>query len=371
MDHDKPDAAALLHLRAAGLAKGDPLALPITPASMFSLPGAPEAGVDAYGRMSNPTWRALEEALGHLEGAPALAFPSGMAAICAALFATLKAGDRLLLPADGYYTPRVLADRFLAGLGIAVETRATARIAEGGFDGFRAVLIETPSNPGLEICDLAEVTAMVRGAGGISIVDNTTMTPFGQRPLALGADIVVASDTKAPGGHSDLLMGHVASGDADLMGAMRDWRTLTGSIPSAFDAWLLHRSLETLELRFERMCDSAGEIAARLVGHPGVRAVVYPGLADHPQHALAVRQMRRAGFLIGLTLPDAASADRFIASCPLVEPATSFGGVHTTAERRARWGDAVPDGYLRLSVGTEPVGPLWEAIARALGRPAD
>jgi cystathionine gamma-lyase len=371
MSHDKPDAAGLLHLRGAGLEKGAPLALPITPASMFSLPGEPEPGVDAYGRMSNPTWRALEEALGHLEGAPALAFPSGMAAITAALFATLKAGDRLLLPADGYYTPRVLADRFLSALGIAVETRPTARIAQGGFDGFRAVLIETPSNPGLDLCDLAAVTAMVRAAGGISIADNTTMTPFGQRPLSLGADIVVASDTKAPGGHSDLLMGHVASGDADLMGAMRDWRTLTGSIPSAFDAWLLHRSLETLELRFERMCDSAGEIAARLVGHPGVRAVVYPGLADHPQHALAVRQMRRAGFLIGLTLPDAASADRFIASCPLVEPATSFGGVHTTAERRARWGDAVPDGYLRLSVGTEPVGPLWEAIARALGRPAD
>jgi len=370
MSDEKPDAAALLHLRAASLAKGEPLALPITPASMFSLPGEPEAGVDAYGRMSNPTWVALEEALGHLEGAPALAFPSGMAAITAALFATLKAGDRLLLPADGYYTPRVLADRFLTALGITVETRPTAQLAEGGFDGFRAVLIETPSNPGLDICDLAEVTAQVRAAGGVSIVDNTTMTPFGQRPLALGADIVLASDTKAPGGHSDLLAGHVASQDAVLFGAMRDWRTLTGSIPSAFDAWLLHRSLETLELRFERMCDSAGEIAARLAGRAGVGAVVYPGLPDHPQHALAARQMQRAGFLIGLMLDDAAAADRFIAACPLVEPTTSFGGVHTTAERRARWGDAVPEGFLRLSVGTEPVEALWAAIDAALRKAA-
>lgn len=366
MTQDKPDAARLLHLRAETLSKGDPLALPLTPASMFWLPGAPEAGVDAYGRMSNPTWAALEEALGHLEGAPALAFPSGMAAITAALFATLKAGSRLLLPSDGYYTPRVLADRFLAGLGIGIETRPTATIAAGGFAGFDAVLIETPSNPGLDLCDLAAVTAEIRAAGGVSIVDNTTMTPFGQRPLALGADIVVASDTKAPGGHSDLLAGHVSSANPDLLAAMREWRTLTGSIPGAFDAWLLHRSLETLEMRFERMCDSAGEIARRLADHPGLRALRFPGLPGDPSHAIAQRQMRRPGFLIGMTLADAETADRFIAACPLIEPATSFGGVHTTAERRARWGDDVAPGFLRLSVGTEPLEALWPAIDAAI-----
>ncbi|GGD35759.1 cystathionine gamma-lyase [Sinisalibacter lacisalsi] len=366
MSDDKPDAAALLHLRAAGLVKGAPLALPITPASMFRLPGEPEAGVDAYGRMSNPTWVALEEALGHLEGAPVLAFPSGMAAITAALFATLEAGDRLLLPADGYYTPRVLADRFLKGLGITVETRPTTRLAEGGFEGIRAVLIETPSNPGLDLCDLEQITAAIRAAGGVSIVDNTTMTPFGQAPLALGADIVVASDTKAPGGHSDLLMGHVASRDTALLAAMRDWRTMTGSIPGAFDAWLLHRSLETLELRFERMCDTADAIAPRLARHRAVHALSFPGLPDHPQHGLATRQMRRAGFLIGLSLADAATAERFIAACPLIEPTTSFGGVHTTGERRARWGDDVAPGFVRLSVGTEPADALWDAIDRAL-----
>ena len=363
---DADRAARLLHLRHAALEKGAPLALPLTLASMYHLPGDPEPGVPGYGRSDNPTWTALEDRLAALEDAPALAFPSGMAAISAALFATLGSGDRLLLPADGYYTPRSLAARFLDGLGIAVETRPTARFADGGFEGFRAVLVETPSNPGLDIVDLEGVSAAVRQAGGITIADNTTMTPLGQRPLDLGADIVVASDTKAPGGHSDLLMGHVATRDPDLFAAMRDWRTLAGGIPGPFEAWLLHRSLETLELRFDRMCTNAEILAAHLDSHPAVRDLSFPGLLSHPGHALAVRQMRRMGFLLGFTLADAATAERFIAACALIAPATSFGGVHTTAERRARWGDAVAPGFVRLSVGTEPTEPLVAAVLAAL-----
>ncbi len=367
MDHDRDaDAARLLHLRAAGLDKGAPLALPLTLASMFHLPGDPEPGVPGYGRSDNPTWEALEELLGVLDGAPALAFPSGMAAISAALFATLRAGDRLLLPSDGYYTPRSLASRFLEGLGIVVETRPTARFAAGGFEGVRAVLIETPSNPGLDLVDLAAVTEAVRAAGGVSIVDNTTMTAFGQHPLELGADILVAADTKAPGGHSDLLMGHVATRDAELFERMRDWRTLSGTIPGPFEAWLLHRSLETLELRFDRMCTNAEILAAHLDVHPAVRDLRFPGLLTHPHHGLAARQMQRMGFLIGFTLDSAAAAERFIVACPLIQPATSFGGVHTTAERRARWGDAVAPGFVRLSVGTEPASALVEAVLAAL-----
>ena len=365
-DNRDEDAARLLHLRGAALEKGEPLALPLTLASMFHLPGDPEPGVPGYGRSENPTWGALEAMLAALDGAPALAFPSGMAAISAALFATLKAGDRLLLPSDGYYTPRDLAARFLGPLGVAVETRPTAGFAKGGFDGFRAVLIETPSNPGLDLVDLAEVTDAVRAAGGISIVDNTTMTAFGQRPLDLGADILVAADTKAPGGHSDLLMGHVATRAPEVLAAMRDWRTLSGSIPGPFEAWLLHRSLETLELRFDRMCTTAEILAAHLDAHPAVRDLRFPGLLTHPDHALAARQMRRMGFLIGFTLDSAEAAERFIAACPLIEPATSFGGVHTTAERRARWGDDVAPGFVRLSVGTEPAAALVEAMVAAL-----
>lgn len=366
-DHlQKPDHAHLLHLRRGRARKGDPVALPITPASMFHLPGDPEPGVSVYGRNGNPTWEATEAALAHLESAPALLFPSGMAAVTAALMATLKAGDRLLLPSDGYYVSRKLAETVLARFGVSIETRPNARFAEGGFAGFAAVLFESPSNPGLDLVDLRATTAAARAAGAISIVDNTTMTPFGQRPLDLGADIVVASDTKAPGGHSDLIAGHVASRDETLMAKMRDWRTVSGSIPSPFDAWLLHRSLETLVLRFERMCDSAEALAPRLARHPRVQAIRYPGLATDPDHALAGSQMRRPGFLIGLTLESRDAAEAFISACALIEPATSFGGVHSSAERRARWGDDVAEGFVRLAVGTEPVEDLWAAIQAAL-----
>ncbi|MFN6951507.1 MAG: cystathionine gamma-lyase [Albidovulum sp.] len=364
-DDSIPSAAALLHLRGRSLAKGDPLALPLTLASMYHLPGDPD-GHRGYGRSENPTWEATEEMLAHLERAEALLFPSGMAAIAAPFFALLSAGDRVLVPTDGYYTTRLLADRILTKLGVTFDRRPTASFAEGGFAGYRLVFAESPSNPGLDVCDIAGVARQVRAAGGLTIVDNTTMTPFGQRPLDLGADIVVASDTKSPGGHSDLLMGHVASRDPKLVAAVREWRKLSGSIPGPFEAWLLHRSLETLELRFDRMCHTAGIVAERLAGHPAVRAVRYPGLPGDPAHNLAARQMRRPGFLIGLTLASGTVAERFIAACPFVRPATSFGGVHSSAERRDRWGDAVPPGFVRLSIGCEPLEELWPAIEAAL-----
>lgn len=358
-------AAELLHLRRLSLEKGAPVSLPITPTSVFNLPGDP-AGFAQYGRFDNPTWEATEDLLAHLEGAPALAFPSGMAAIAAALFAIVKAGDRILLPADGYYTTRILSERFLTRLGVAFDLRPTRQFLKGGFEGYSLVFAETPSNPGLDLCDLAEASRLAKEAGAVLVVDNTTMTPFGQDPLALGANIVVAADTKAPNGHSDALFGHVASHDVSLMNAMRDWRKLSGSIPGPFEAWLVHRGLETLELRFERMCDTAQTIAPRLAEHPAVGSVVYPGLAGHPDHDLATRQMRRMGFLIGLTLASADAAERFIDGCSLILPATSFGGVHSSAERRARWGDAVDPGFVRLSVGCEPCEALWSAISAAL-----
>ncbi|MAM62552.1 cystathionine gamma-lyase [Maritimibacter sp. UBA3975] len=363
---DKEKAARLHHMRTYGLAKGDPLALPLTMASMFNLPGDPEPGVAGYGRMDNPTWEALEDALGLIEDAPVRVFPSGMAAIAAVLFVVLKAGDRVLIPSDGYYTTRLLADGYLAKLGVEVVTRPTVSIAEGGFEGFALVFLETPSNPGLDVIDLAETCRAVRAAGGVSVVDNTTMTPFGQRPLDLGADVVVASDTKAPGGHSDVLIGHVASRDADLIDGVSQWRKLSGAIPGPFEAWLLYRSLATLELRFERMCNSAEAIAARLAGHPAVDAVRYPGLGEDPAHDVASRQMTRFGFLIGVTLADREAAERLINGCEMLASTTSFGGTHSTAERRARWGDEVAPGFVRLSVGVEPLEPLWAALNRAL-----
>lgn len=362
-DETDSRAAELLHQRRTHLAKGDPVALSLTMTSMFHLPGDP-AGFRQYGRFDNPTWEATEQALGLLEGAPCVAFPSGMAAISAVFMALLKAGDRILAPSDGYYTTRMFADRFLKAFGVTMDTRPTRAFADGGFAGYRLVFLETPSNPTLDICDIAGIAAAATAAGAIVAVDNTTMTPLGQRPLALGADIVVWADTKAVNGHSDALFGHVATRDAAMLEAIRAWRKLSGAIPGPFEAWQVHRGLETLEVRFERMCSSAESIAKRLANR-GV-ATVYPGLEDHPSHNLAKQQMRRFGFLIGLTLPSAEAAERFIDGCPLIQPATSFGGVHTSAERRARWGDAVAPGFVRLSIGCEPVEELWRAIDQAL-----
>ncbi|QDC09571.1 cystathionine gamma-lyase [Oceanicola sp. D3] len=360
-------AAELLHLRGQTLTKGDPIAPPITMASMYHLPGEP-GGVPGYGRADQPTWEATEHLLSHLEDAPALLFPSGMGAISAALFATLHAGDKLLVPSDGYYNVRKLADLFLSGLGVEIIERPTAAFAEGGFEGISVVFIETPSNPGLDLVDLAATCEAVRGAGGITVIDNTTMTPLGQRPLELGADVVVASDTKAPGGHSDNLMGHVASRDPALMERVRSWRTVAGGIPGPFEAWLLHRSLETLPLRFATMCATAKALAPRLAAHPAIALCRHTSLPGDPSHNLAATQMETNGFLIGLTLKDAATAEAFIDGCPFLRPATSFGGVHSSAERRARWGDEVAPGFVRLSIGCEPQEPLWAALKEALDR---
>ncbi len=358
-------AAQLAHIRRAELAKGDPVAPPLVMASMYHLPGDP-AGFKQYGRFDNPTWTMVEAALGHLEDATALAFPSGMAAISATLFPFLKTGDRILLPSDGYYTTRVLADRFLKPMGIVVETRPTSAFLDGGFDGFRMVFVESPSNPGLDLCDIRATAQAAHAGGALVVADNTTMTPFGQRPLDLGADIVVAADTKAPNGHSDLLFGHVASRDKEIMARIADWRKLSGAIPGPFEAWLVHRGLETLEVRFDRMCNSAQLIAERLAAHPAIGTIRYPGLPNDPSHNLARVQMDRFGFLIGLMLPSEQAAEAFIDACALIQPATSFGGVHSSAERRARWGDAVAPGYVRLSIGCEPAEELWQAIDEAL-----
>ncbi len=193
-DNAQARAARLIHLRRSGYSLGDPVPLPLTMAATYHSPGD-ATGYNQYGRFSNPTWDAVEKVLGHLEDAPCVAFPSGMAAIASIFFGLLTAGDRVLLPSDGYHTTRGLAERFLGKLGIGVDVRPTASFLDGGFAGYRLVFVESPSNPVLDICDIAAVAKAVHAAGGILAVDNTTMTPYGQRPLDLGADIVVAADT--------------------------------------------------------------------------------------------------------------------------------------------------------------------------------
>lgn len=359
-------AARLLHHRKPGLGPGDPVVPPITASATYHLPRV--QGVPfVYGRNGMPTWEAVEAQLSLLEEAECVSFPSGMAAISAALFATLKAGDRLVIPSDGYYVTRVLSEGFLAPLGVTVTQIATRDYATADFAGVAVVYLETPSNPGLDVLDIAAVAARAKAAGARVIADNTTMTPLLQRPLDLGADLVVAADTKAPAGHSDVLFGHVSGRDAALMARVRDWRRMAGAVPGPFEAFLVHRGLETLEVRLERMCASARIIADRLAAHPKVLSLRYPGLPGDPSHGVVGGQMANGGFLIGLTLADAGEAEGFLSRCPLVEQTTSFGGTHTAGERRARWGDAVADGFIRLSVGVEPVAPLWAAIEEALG----
>jgi cystathionine gamma-lyase len=220
----------------------------------------------------------------------------------------------------------------------------------------------------MEICDVAALCERAHRAGTLVAVDNTTATPLGQRPLALGADFSVASDTKSMTGHSDILLGHVATRDRELLQKIEEWRTLMGGVLGPMEAWLALRSIATLPLRLERSCANAQRIAEFLTTRTDVvESVLYPGLPAHPGHAIAARQMQYFGAVLSLNLADKAAAETFFAKSKLITEATSFGGTCTCAERRARWGgDAVPEGFIRLSAGLEHVEDLIADIAQAL-----
>lgn len=345
---------------------GDAVGPSIVPASVYLLGAGERDGADQYGRWSNPAWSALEEALSILEDAETVIFPSGMAAIASIYYSQLKSGDRILLPSDGYYTTRALADSYLAPMGVSVETCPTVEYQKAELSGFHLVWLETPSNPALEVCDIRKITARAKACGALVVVDNSTLTPIGQRPLDLGADAVISSDTKAVSGHSDVLFGHVASRNSDFMGKIRDWRKAAGAIPGPFEAWLVHRGLETLEVRFDRMCTNAEIVAMRLAEHPRVERVRFPGLSSDASYSIARNQMIRFGSLIGVTFESRATAERFVRECRFIRSVTSFGGVQTSADRRARWGDRVPEGFLRLSLGCDPTEALWDDMKGVL-----
>jgi cystathionine gamma-lyase len=355
----------LLHHRTQRLRKGEPIALPIVASSTFEQPGDPD-GTHFYGRNGNPTVEEVETEIGLIEEAEAVLFPSGMAAIASVFYAHLKPGDRVLVHSDGYYNARgLLADQF-ATRGVEVSHVATVAFADADFSGVKLALIETPSNPGLDVCDIAAVAARARAAGTILVADNTTATPLCQRPLDLGADISIMADTKAMAGHSDILAGHVACRNAELLAPVKTWRRLAGAIVSPFDAYLLHRGLETLELRVARANANAMAIATALSGDPRVTGLRYPGLATDAAHAIARKQMRSYGPIVSFCLASRAAAEAFIARHPLLAAATSFGGVHSSAECRVRWGDAVPEGFIRMACGIEPVSDLVAATLAAL-----
>ena len=354
---------------------------PLRPSPVFAAPyhlgdQPPGAhGADSYARADNPTLRVFERAVGELDGGDCLSFATGMAAISSAVLALASAGDRVVLPSDGYYASRVLGRDELERLGLTVELVPTSEIgavaARGDLDGARLVLLETPSNPQLDVCDIAAVARATQAAGAVLVVDNTTATPIGQRPLELGADVVVAADTKALTGHSDVLLGHVSTARTEkgreLHARVAAWRKTTGNPPGPFEAWLAHRSMGTLDLRLARQAANAAALVEVLAASPAVRGVRWPGRPGDPSYELASRQMLRHNGVVSAELADADAVVSLIRASRFFLAATSFGGLHTTIDRRAQWGgDAVPAGFVRFSCGIEDTADLVADLGQAL-----
>jgi len=357
---------AQMQSHSADLQDGDPVSPSPVMTSTYALSGDPIPGLDFYGRNGNPMWRHVEAVIGALEGGEAVLFPSGMAAASACLIPFLKTGDTLLIPNDGYYTVRDLAERFLKPFGIEVRYYETTKANEQDLEGVSLMWLETPSNPGLDVCDLAALSKAAQASGTMLVADNTTMTPLGQSCLAYGVDLVIASDTKAMNGHSDILAGHVAGKSEELLERVRLWRTKAGPIPSSLDAWLLHRGLQTLELRLSRACDNALALAECAKGHGAVQTVRHPHLPGDPSFEIASKQMRAGGPLLTLYFEGKNESVRFLAALNQATVATSFGGIHSLAERRQRWEADNHPGLVRFAAGCEPLEPLLEDFARAL-----
>ena len=345
---------------------GEPLLPGPVFASTYPLdPAGDVHAIDSYGRTHSSTRRHLEAAIGELEGGQCLVFATGMAAVSAVLLSLVRPGERVVLPEDGYYKTRAWAKAALTPLGVTVSGALTAG-PYPDLAGVALLLLESPSNPGLEVCDIAALAESAHEARALVAVDNTTATPLGQRPLDLGADLVVASGTKALTGHSDLMLGYVATRSPDLLATLSAWRDATGGIPGNFEAWLAHRSLATLDLRLARQSENAAAVATALAAHPAVRSVRWPGLPDDPSHVVTARQMARIPGVVTFELDSADAVARFLAASRLVVAATSFGGVHSTADRRAQWGDDAPAGLVRLSCGVEDPADIVADITAAL-----
>ena len=327
-----------------------PLNTPITMASTYVAGGDLE-----YGRYGNPTWAALEDVLGQLEGGRCLAFSSGLAAVSTVL--DLVGTDaKVVAPRHAYNgTVMQLADlesrgRLRAELVDITDTEAVVRACEDA----ALVWLESPTNPALEIADIATITAAAHEAGAYVVVDNTFATPLLQTPLADGVDVVVHSATKYLAGHSDVLMGAVVTRDEELYGVLKGRRDLLGAVPGTLEAWLTLRGLRTLHLRVERAQQNATELARRLGEHPAISEVRYPGF----------------GGIVAVVLAEGAmAADLLTRKTSLWVHATSLGGVESTFERRRRWkteAATIPDGLVRMSVGVEDVDDLWDDLVQAL-----
>lgn len=347
---------------------GEPSSAAIQLAAFYLSAGDPSAAAHAYGRGRNPTWEALETALGEMEGASALSFASGLAASFALLMALAESHPRLLLSHEGYFGMRKQAE-LLAGRGIAtsvVDHADFAAVERELSKGKTILWSESPTNPKLNVVDLRRLAALAKQHGSPFVVDNTLATCALQLPLDLGADAAIMSLTKAVSGHSDVLLGNVSTRDARLLERVRAWRYNAGAIPGPFEAWLVLRGLKTLPLRIEKQSSNALALAQILAKHPNVSAVHYPSLASR---ALAESQMRGGfGPLLSFEVRGgAAAADRVVSAARVIRPGTSFGGVESSWERRARWsGESAPPGLIRMSVGIESLRDLETDVRTAL-----
>ncbi|SDF95536.1 cystathionine gamma-synthase [Pseudonocardia oroxyli] len=330
-----------------------------------------------YSRSANPTRTALQECLAALEGgAHGFAFGSGMGASDVLLRVLVKPGDHIVIPHDAYGGTFRLVDKVLTQWGVTYSTVDLADI-----DALRAALrpqtrviwCETPTNPLLGIADIAAL-AEVKGAARL-VVDNTFASPYLQQPLALGADVVLHSTTKYVGGHSDVVGGALVLDDDGLAEQIRFTQNSVGSVPGPFDAWLTLRGAKTLAVRMERHSDNAEQVAQALAAHPAVSTVLYPGLPDHPGHAIAARQMRRFGGMVSFTVKAGKEAAlKVCAGTELFTLAESLGGVESLIEHPGEMTHAsvagsaleVPDSLVRLSVGIEDAADLVEDLTHAL-----
>jgi cystathionine gamma-synthase len=327
-----------------------------------------------YARDLNPTRQAWEQAMTVVEGGQAaLAFASGQAAT-AAVFQSLAPGDHVILPDSVYYgTPKLVNETFvpwgLQATSVAMNELAAVRAAIR--QTTRLIWVETPSNPLLTISDIAAIVGMARESGVRVVVDNTWATPVGQRPLELGADISMHASTKYLGGHTDVMGGVlVARTDDDFFSRVRAVQQTTGGIAAPFDSWLVHRGLKTLAWRVRAHTANAIAVTTMLADHPRVAAVHYPGLASHPDHDVAARQMRLSGGMASFEVHGGRDAAMAVAArCQVFTRATSLGGVESLIEHRASIegpGSRTPEGLLRLSIGLEHSDDLIEDLQRAL-----
>jgi methionine-gamma-lyase len=336
-----------------------------------------------YTRMGNPTVRALEDAVAGLEGGHGgLATASGMAAIVAT-FMALLGKDRHLVGTDSVYGPtRVVVERDLQRFGVAssfVDTTDLELVRRAMRPETALVFVETPANPTLKITDIAACAAIAHAQGALLVVDNTFMSPYLQSPLELGADVVVHSMTKFLNGHSDVVAGIIVSAEAGLHERLFRTLILHGGTIDPHQAYLVLRGLKTLPLRMDKAQANAEHIARFLAAHPKVRWIAYPGLEDHPQHALARRQMRGPGALISFEVADGsiAASRRLLDHVEVPALAVSLGGVesliqhpasmtHATVPHEERLAAGITDGLIRLAVGCENAEDLERDLARAL-----